>query len=121
MSKLPWFKFYPTDWHADPNLRKCSLAARGLWIELCGYMHQCQPYGHLCDEEGRLPSIEEIAVMVGAPVSEVTLALMELHKRGVFSRTATGAIFSRRMVRTHERSVAASIRGKKGCNPDLIA
>lgn len=118
-AKQPWFKFYTADWRGDPKLRKCSLAARGLWIELCAVMHECEPYGYLCDEEGRAPPIEEVAIMVGAPVPDVILALTELHKRRVFSRTATGVIFSRRMVRAHHRSVAASAKGKKGGNPDL--
>ena len=43
----PWLKFYPADWRADPRLRMCSLAARGLWIELMSYMHEGEPYGHL--------------------------------------------------------------------------
>lgn len=36
----PWLKFYPTDWRSDPALKMCSLAARGLWIEMIALMHE---------------------------------------------------------------------------------
>jgi hypothetical protein len=115
--KQPWFKFYPGDWHADPKLRKCSLAARGLWIELCGYMHECEPYGHLCDEDGNPPSMEGISLMVAAPMADVEAALMELTKKGVLSRTDANVIYCRRMVRAHRQSMLQSAKGKKGGNP----
>lgn len=100
--KRPWFKFYPTDWTGDQRLRKCSFSARGLWIDLCAYMHEGDPYGHL-DIDG-IDEADEIAALTGRPVAETKLALAELEKRGVFSRTAGGVIFSRRMVRARERA-----------------
>ena len=45
--KRPAFQFYPESWRTDAELRSCSLAARGLWIDLMCVMHQCKPYGHL--------------------------------------------------------------------------
>ena len=45
--KLPWMKFYPADWRADPALRMCSLAARGLWMEMLSIMHEADPRGSL--------------------------------------------------------------------------
>ena len=117
--KLPWFKFFPRDWHADLNLRKCSLAARGLWIELCGYMHQCEPYGHLCDEDGNPFALHEISLMVAAPIADVEAGLKELGKKGVLSRTTDNVIYCRRMVRVHRQSLAQSAKGKKGGNPAM--
>src|SRR3954447_3880710 len=97
--KLPWMKFYPSDWRADPALRMCSLAARGLWVELIGYMHEGSPYGYLTIN-GVGPRIKDIAALVGRPVSETRKAIAELEARHVFSREAMqGTIYSRRMVR----------------------
>ena len=45
--KRPSFQFYPGDWLHDTGLRACSLAARGLWIDIVCFMHQAEPYGHL--------------------------------------------------------------------------
>jgi hypothetical protein len=43
----PWMKFYPSDWRSDPALRSCTIAARGLWIEMMAIMHEAEPYGSL--------------------------------------------------------------------------
>lgn len=101
--KKPWIKFYPVDWRGDPRLRMCSLAARGLWADLIGYMHEAEPYGHLLID-GKKPSLADIGALIGRPKAEVTKAFLELGGRGVFSQTDDGVVFSRRMVRDHERS-----------------
>lgn len=98
----PWMKFYPADWR-DARLRSCSLAARGLWIDLMSYMHEAEPYGHLLIAD-KAPSIIEIALQLARPVNEVRKAFGELEAAGVFSKTDSGMIFSRRMVRDNERS-----------------
>ena len=43
----PWMKFYTADWRSDPALRMCSMAARGLWVEMICLMHEATPYGQL--------------------------------------------------------------------------
>lgn len=101
--RKPWLKFYPADWRADPRLRMCSLAARGLWIDLMSYMHEGEPYGHLMID-GVAPDLHGIAALVGRPLSEVRKALVELEARQVFSRGDGRAIYSRRMVRDNDRS-----------------
>ena len=55
MTKEAWFKFYPVDWRADPGLRVCSLAARGVWIDILCALHDSDEYGvaRFCDD---LPS-----------------------------------------------------------------
>lgn len=117
--KQPWMKFYPADWRADPKLRKCGLAARGLWADLMTLMHECEPYGHLTDEDGNAQDIEDLSRMIAAPIAYVDAALAELDRRGVLSRTTRGVIYSRRMVRDAKRSEAATVKGKKGGNPQL--
>lgn len=102
MALRPWSKFYWADWRADPRLRMCSLAARGLWVELCGLAHEADPYGHVL-VAGCVPSPDQLASLVGAPLNAVLPALKELDEAGVFSRTPEGVIYSRRMVRAKDR------------------
>ena len=47
LTSRPWLKFYPQDWIGDPKLRACSLAARGLWLEMMALAHEAVPYGHV--------------------------------------------------------------------------
>ena len=120
MALRPWSKFYWSDWRADPRLRMCSLAARGLWVELCGLAHEAEPYGHVL-VAGRVPSPEQLASLVGAPLKAVLAALKELDAAEVFSRTDAGVIYSRRMVRDREREEKDKANGKGGGNPYLKA
>ena len=120
MALRPWSKFYWSDWRADPRLRMCSLAARGLWVELCGLAHEAEPYGHVL-VAGRVPSPEQLASLVGAPLKAVLAALKELDAAEVFSRTDAGVIYSRRMVRDREREEKDKANGKGGGNPHLKA
>jgi hypothetical protein len=115
----PWIKWYPTDWRADPRLRMCSLAARGLWIDLLGYMHEGEPYGYLTIND-LPPSIEDVAALVGRPLGEVRRAMAELKARQVFSSDALqGTLYSRRMVRDNEKADRDRRNGKGGGNPKL--
>lgn len=116
--KRPWMKFYPNDWRGEPRLRMCSLAARGLWIDLMSYMHEGQPYGHLTIE-GTSPDIDGVAALVSRPVREVRKALAELEAKQVFSRTVSGVIFSRRMVRDQKKAERDQSNGRDGGNPKL--
>jgi len=114
----PWLKWYPADWRADPALRMCSLAARGLWADMLGLMHEAEPYGYLV-VGGRLPTSQQLASLVGVDVRAVTTALGELEAAGVFSRDAEGRIYSRRMVRDKAKSDQDRQNGKGGGNPSL--
>ena len=114
----PWLKWYPADWRADPRLRDCSLAARGLWVELLGLMHEADPYGHLIIA-GNAPTPQKLATHVGATVAAVRSALDELERSGVFSRNPDGVIYSRRMVRDREKAERDRLNGKGGGNPSL--
>lgn len=118
MAARPWLKFYPSDWRADPRLRVCSFAARGLWIDLISYMHEGEPYGHLTID-GMKPSIDDIAVLVGGSKNDVIKLLAELERRQVYSRNEHGVIYSRRMVRDNEKALADSQNGKNGGHPDI--
>ena len=115
--RQPWLKFFPGDWRADPKLRTCSLAARGLWIDAIGLMHEAVPYGYLVIN-GHPPTVAELALQVGSSAKAVTAALAELRTNNVLSVTAEGVVFSRRMVRTAHQSAVNRANGQIGGNPN---
>lgn len=117
---LPWMKFYPSDWRADTALRMCSLAARGLWIELICIMHEANPRGSLL-VAGKPITEKQLAGLCGTSVRETTVLLNELESAGVFSRDQNGQIFSRRMKRDDARAERDKANGKAGGNPLLKA
>jgi hypothetical protein len=95
--KRPSFQFYPADWRNDAGLRMCSMAARGLWVEMLCVMHTCERYGHL-QVGGKSVSSRDLSRMIGADVKSVNRLLSELEQHTVFSRDENGIIYSRRMV-----------------------
>ena len=107
----PWLKFYPRDWRGDQALRACSVAARGLWIEMLCVMHEASPYGHLV-LGGRAVSNDVLARVSGLGADECGALVAELESAGVFSRTRKGVIYSRRMIKDHSRSE----KGRKSIN-----
>lgn len=79
--KRPAFQFYPGDWQRDANLRRCSHAARGAWIDVLCLMHDAEEYGVL-----RWP-LADIASAAGAPLK----LLRELVDKGVLRGSDTQA------------------------------
>lgn len=71
--KRPSFQFYPGDWQANSNLRRCSHAEKGVWLDVMCLMHDQPEYGIL-----RWP-LKEIAQAVGCQIS----ALRALSTKGV--------------------------------------
>lgn len=116
MSKTPWLKFYPSDWRSDPLLRTCSLAARGLWIEMLSVMHAADPVGSL-SINGIPLAVPQIAMLTGCTPKEAHRLIAELDQAGVFSREADGTIFSRRMRRDVLKAERERTSGKVGGNP----
>jgi hypothetical protein len=57
--RRPSFQFYPGDWVANPNLRRCSHAEKGAWMDILCLLHDQADYGIL-----RWP-LKEIAQAVG--------------------------------------------------------
>lgn len=114
MSRLAFIKWYPNDWLAEPSLRACSLAARGLWIDMLSLMHLSPRRGYLLAASGLPISPEQLARLTGCSADEVNRLLGELHTSGVYSSSADGLIFSRRMVREESRREELSEYGKKG-------
>lgn len=63
--KRPAFQFYPGDWRGNANLRRCSHAERGIWIEVMCLLHDSEEYGLL-----RWP-LGDIAQAVGCKPQEL--------------------------------------------------
>ncbi len=116
--RKPWMKFYPADWQADEGLRQCGAAARGVWIELIAIMHKAETYGHLLIA-GTSPSDAEIARAIAMEARTVRAGIAELERWRVFSRTAEGVIYSRRMVEDAAQAERDAENGRGGGNPRL--
>lgn len=79
--KRPAFQFYPGDWRKNARLRRCSPAARGVWVDVMCLMHDSDEYGVL-----RWP-LKEIAQAAGATKAH----LNELVAKGVLKGADRGA------------------------------
>ncbi len=120
MARLPFLKFYVADHMAEVTLRQCSLAARGLWMEMLSLMHLCARRGYLLAASGTPLTPDQLARLTGCSAEEVSRLLAELRSSGVFSCTTDGAIYCRRMVRDEGKRERCSSAGKKGGgNPSL--
>lgn len=111
--RRPAFQFYPADWRKDMALQSCSVAARGLWIDMMCIAHECEPYGHLT-VNGRPMTAAQIGRHAGLTERECAKLLDELDSAGVFSRTEEGVIFSRRMVADEDLRNRRAEGGKAG-------
>ena len=117
--KRPSFQFYPADWRKDPALSTCSLAARGLWIELMCVAHESDEYGTL-SINGKPMTEQQIARAVGEAPSVIAKLLAELESSGVFSRDDNGSIYSRRMIKDERLRNIRADAGRLGGNPNLL-
>ena len=105
MTEHRWSKFWWADWMRDPSLRSCSVAARGLWMDMLAIAFDGTPRGHVTI--GRNPaSAKQLATIAGIPEKQCIALLAELEHAEVFSRTDAGTIYSRRMVRDTDASEA---------------
>jgi hypothetical protein len=116
--KRPALQFYIGDWKKDPELRACSLAARGLWIDMLCLMYESPRRGYLIIKD-KPPSVASLARIVGADVADIEPLLRELDEMGVYS-IEDGVIYCRRMVRDAKRTEIYRTNGVKGGNPALV-
>lgn len=78
--KRPAFQFYPGDWQANSNLRRCTHAEKGVWLDVMCLMHDSEEYGVL------RWSLKEIAQAVGCKVAD----LKALNDKGVMKGADKG-------------------------------
>jgi len=118
--KNPAAQWYWADWLRDPALRSVTSGARGLWMDMLCLMWECVPRGHLQTPSGK-PYTTEMLCRASGNISkeEVDGWLEELENSGVLSRSTTGVIYSRRMVRDEHKRALCREAGKKGGNPTL--
>lgn len=109
--KRPAFQFYPADWRKDVELRSCSVAARGLWVDLMCLAHECEPYGHLT-VNGQPMTSRQMAGQLGLTPTQTEKLLGELLKNGVARRTDGGVVFSKRMVEDESAREARAAIGR---------
>lgn len=113
MSARPWLKFYPSEWRGDPRLRMCSIAARGLWMEMLCVMHEADPRGFLVVNGAPLNE-RQVANLAGVSIDEATGLLEELEAAGVFSRDDNGVIYNPDMPKsgdgTYRPPIPAAVR-----------
>jgi hypothetical protein len=91
------FSFYPTDWLKDPDLRRCSLAARGVWVDVLCLMFECESPGVL-QSEGRAWPRVDLARAIGGNEGVVMRCLEELEAKGILQRDGNGAYACSHMV-----------------------
>ena len=111
--KRPSFQFYPSDWRKDMALQSCSVAARGLWVDMMCIAHECEPYGHLT-VNGKPMTAAQIGRHTGLTERECSKLIAELEAAGVPSRTDEGTLYSRRMVRDEDIRNRRAEGGKAG-------
>lgn len=63
--RRPSFQFYPADWRNNANLRRCSPAARGIWVDVMCVLHDSDEYGIV-----RWP-LKDLANSANAPIKLV--------------------------------------------------
>lgn len=117
--KLPYFKFYPGDWRKDPNLTRCSHAAKGVLMDALCLAFETEERGVFITG-GRPWPEKEIAEAVGGNTDVTVRSLSELLLKGVLKRRESdGAIYSAKMVRDEEIRLKRATGGHFGGNPQL--
>ena len=87
MGKRVGFWFYTGDWMKDPELRFCSIFARGLLVDLLCLMFEAKRQGELSKPDGSPRSDEEIVDCVsGSDRATKLAALKELINSGALKR-----------------------------------
>ncbi len=121
MGKAPAFQFYPSDWLSDTQLRMCSPATRGIWIDFLCYMWESPEKGKLSG------SVKRLSRLVGVSEDEFLEFLEEMEEFG-FGDVTKGhddvTLINRRMhkeflERENARLRKQRQREKQSCPPDV--
>lgn len=117
-ARLPWGKWYWQNWLSDAGLRRCSLQARGMWMDMLCVAAQHDPIGYVA-VNGEALTPDDVARLCGTSSAEASTLISELERNGVFSRNGKGIIYSRRMVRDAKAHAESMKYGRRGGNPAL--
>jgi len=105
--------WYWDDWFSSFDVRACSAASRGVWVDMLGVMSKAKVKGTLTIN-GRQADSKDIAKITGDSVEVVEAAFSEMERNHVFSRLEDGTIINRRMFDEAELSRARANAGSKG-------
>lgn len=118
--KPPAFQFYVGDWKKDPELRSCSLEARGLWLELMLIMYENHEHrGYLERTGGGQYTEAQLCRIIGTDVETYRRGWTELVEAQVPSFEG-GIVFCRKIVRDEHIRQVRSAAGKLGGNPNIV-
>lgn len=106
------FRFLPNKWLGNRDLRACSPAARGFWVDLLAVMHATG--GYLVNAAGAPLDDNQIARIVGEPVKNIRAWIKELGDAGIFDISQDGKLCSSRMVKEANFAARAKVAGEKG-------
>lgn len=105
------------DWFSSFDVRACSLAARGLWMDMLGIMARAEIMGTFTIN-GKQIDNTTLARLVGITEADIEIPLAELEENRVFSRLPDGTIINRRMFNDSQRkemiSKIKAAAGKRG-------
>lgn len=100
---------------SDPRLMCLPLAVRGLWLLL---VRRMQALGQVALVLGSdIPKPDEVAMMVGVPVTELETHLVPLLARGLLVRRADGALECPLLAAGQKRAETSRINGLRGGRP----
>lgn len=114
MNRQPAFQFYTGDWRKDPELSRCSKAAKGVWIDALALLWDMPIRGVFCSADGLPWPLVDIAYAIGGDIQENLACLSELTAKGVVRVRADGALFSKRMVDDEATRNAPRIEPRSG-------
>lgn len=113
--KLPALNIYIGDYLKD-DIAGCTLEAQGLWLRMMFIMHESERYGYLC-KDGLPAHPGSIARRCGCTPELYESLLAELFQAGVPSKTESGIIYSRRMIKDAELRETRRKAGLLGGRP----
>jgi len=108
--RLPWVKWFPTDWLGDSRVQRAPLAVRGAWFEILNHMfHE--------GEASITATAQEFATgIVHATKRETVKMLSAISLRGIADVEWKGSkvtVVSRRLMRDLKRKEGDKIRQRR--------
>lgn len=119
MPAYPYSRFYWEKWLAEPGLKLCSWAARGLWADMLALAGLSDRYGYVMIAGQPATPADLARALGGGDEATVIELLAELERNRVFSRDRFKRIYNRRMVKEGLERDKNRANGKKGGNPAL--
>jgi hypothetical protein len=95
-------QFYPGDWLKDPDLRRCSHNAKGVWIDALCLAFEGSQRGVFATAD--VPwSLDEIGCAIGGNSDLTMQGLRELVTKGVMKQREDKTYYCKRMVEDEDR------------------